>query len=1807
MNNKRIDYANIKNVTSQLKQNLAKKYNELGKINQDAGGMAVVSNPTGNSISDINTHQDGLDALFNDGVYNGNLVINGGITVDFVESAATLENRSQSVDIRLEIERILQRRGIFNQAQFRDSTNIFSTNLTIDRNTVINAPIINDPRIENAEFLGTVTGLDDIFSSGYVDIYSIESQKNIFDIHTRSLSTGVMFSYEERENGFLIMNWGTELDVFGNAWDRSYTNNFLKSEFADVLFKPKSDFADARFRIENMDVEISNKVKIKNSLDINNDLRIIGTTTGEQAIFNNLEVKETLVSKQTAQSVEVETIQFKATTNAYINLESIQSADNYDFDIIAINRMAKVYLRADRNNTSLGEENFNTINDNHIGETLSVSRIIDNQESTVADVFYRLKTIELVAGTPAENPDYIAELELTNNSIPSRVNSFNVPKILDDDALTIVDDNDNNVPIGFASYDKPAVPDAPDLSDYVSDINIVSDGNILIKAENLTLEVADKFIQRFGEVGGGGAPFIINSEATFGGESEFNGRVTFNDTVNFGSESQLIIQNARTVESTESLIGLSIGAETSLTGGIYLQNFYGTQKAYDGLIKDKDSDNWVLFSNKTRSTTPVFDPRGNTLIKGNATLELSSIIFHKEENNSTISLSIDSQTGSSDYIIPHVTNDNQGYFLMWSSNNLKWESIFKKDVNNNLSYKEGDISLGDGQNLKKMTVFGSLEVTRDVNFMQDVSTEGDIFARNLSAEGLEIEDTLNASLGIVGVTSTLVAPTVIISETLTVTNGLSGAQINTDDVISRQATIGTLTVTHSLEVDGPLNISNDTITAKDINIIDTLSLASDTSTISITGPVTGSATYILPAENGDSDGKYLRYKTEGLGTLEWALADTNRIFSGNSTISIADETISMSTSGTLALTIDSVGDVTLEKDLSAGNISADGLEIRDTLNASLGIVGVTSTLVAPTVIISETLTVTNTSANAQINTDDVISGRATIGTLTVTHSLEVDGPLNISNNIITAKDINIIDTLSLASDTSTIHITAPEVGNATYILPAVDNDVDGKYLRYQSEGTLVWAQLDSDKIFLGDSTISIANDTISMSTNGNLALTIDSVGDVTLEKDLDAGNISADGLEIESTLNASLGIVSVTSTLIAPTVIISETLTVKSELSGAQINTDDVISGQATIGTLTVTHSLEVDGPLNISNDTITAKDINIIDTLSLASDTSTISITGPVTGSATYILPAENIDSDGKYLRYKTDGLGTLEWALADTNRIFSRKSTISIADETISMSTSGTLALTIDSIGDVRVEKDLYTDEVISRQATIGTITVTHSLEVDGPLNIPNDTIRVKDINILNTLSLASDTSTIHITGPGTGNATYILPKDDLAGGRYLRYQSGGSGTLEWAQLDSDKIFIGDSTISIVTEKISMITNGNERLSIEPDGTVIIGNTISIDNIAGNYSVLNNNLDGGITNDKLLNSQITIGTTAVPLGDTITSDTIISDITDGQIPIIKLENSKITIGTNDIPLGDTLNISTLSLDVINNIPNNSITNNQLVNSAISFQNSGYPTVTTTLGGTIDRTSIIRDTQIQTIAWSYIYSTHLYDLAFGIKNATVTSTLGVVERASDRIIEGVSENAIGLELINGILPAPGSPLDERIFAFKSEGGTDIVTITTGYGSVGDAGHIPDGELRVKGDIIAFHSSDRRLKTNIKKIENSINKIKQISGVSFDWSEQYLKARNIDGYYVKQKDIGVIADEIEKVLPEIVVTRSSGYKAVKYEKITPLLIEGIKELIDDNTKLNENVNYLMKRIEKMENEKNIQDEKISAIMKKLNM
>ena len=108
---------------------------------------------------------------------------------------------------------------------------------------------------------------------------------------------------------------------------------------------------------------------------------------------------------------------------------------------------------------------------------------------------------------------------------------------------------------------------------------------------------------------------------------------------------------------------------------------------------------------------------------------------------------------------------------------------------------------------------------------------------------------------------------------------------------------------------------------------------------------------------------------------------------------------------------------------------------------------------------------------------------------------------------------------------------------------------------------------------------------------------------------------------------------------------------------------------------------------------------------------------------------------------------------------------------------------------------------------------------------------------------------------------------------------------------------------------------------------------------------------------------------------------------------------------------------------------------------------------------------------------------------------------------------------------------------------------------------VGTAPSNVGGEIRAAGDITAFYSSDSRLKYGVVPIENALQKVESISGNRYHWKEGFE-----DVHSHKGSDVGVIAQEIQNILPEVVTERDSGYLAVNYEKLVPLLIEAIKEL-----------------------------------------
>jgi len=115
------------------------------------------------------------------------------------------------------------------------------------------------------------------------------------------------------------------------------------------------------------------------------------------------------------------------------------------------------------------------------------------------------------------------------------------------------------------------------------------------------------------------------------------------------------------------------------------------------------------------------------------------------------------------------------------------------------------------------------------------------------------------------------------------------------------------------------------------------------------------------------------------------------------------------------------------------------------------------------------------------------------------------------------------------------------------------------------------------------------------------------------------------------------------------------------------------------------------------------------------------------------------------------------------------------------------------------------------------------------------------------------------------------------------------------------------------------------------------------------------------------------------------------------------------------------------------------------------------------------------------------------------------------------------------------------------------------------------------GEGYFTGNITAYYSSDISLKDNIRPIESAIFKVQQIRGVEFDWNEKSTELQQEKGH-----DVGLIAQEVEKVLPEIVQIREDGIKAIQYEKVVPLLVEAIKEQ-------QVTIENLTKRIELLEN------------------
>lgn len=150
---------------------------------------------------------------------------------------------------------------------------------------------------------------------------------------------------------------------------------------------------------------------------------------------------------------------------------------------------------------------------------------------------------------------------------------------------------------------------------------------------------------------------------------------------------------------------------------------------------------------------------------------------------------------------------------------------------------------------------------------------------------------------------------------------------------------------------------------------------------------------------------------------------------------------------------------------------------------------------------------------------------------------------------------------------------------------------------------------------------------------------------------------------------------------------------------------------------------------------------------------------------------------------------------------------------------------------------------------------------------------------------------------------------------------------------------------------------------------------------------------------------------------------------------------------------------------------------------------------------------------------------------------------------------------------------------DARLRIFNTSELNGLVIKENGY--IGMGNNAPTVRLQVTGDIIANSiagSSDARFKTDVAPISNPLQKVLALRGVNFNWNTSAFPQR----MFSDKRTLGFIAQEVEKVLPEIVQTENTaeGYKSVQYDKVVALLVEAIKEQ-------QKQINQLKKQVKKL--------------------
>jgi hypothetical protein len=477
---------------------------------------------------------------------------------------------------------------------------------------------------------------------------------------------------------------------------------------------------------------------------------------------------------------------------------------------------------------------------------------------------------------------------------------------------------------------------------------------------------------------------------------------------------------------------------------------------------------------------------------------------------------------------------------------------------------------------------------------------------------------------------------------------------------------------------------------------------------------------------------------------------------------------------------------------------------------------------------------------------------------------------------------------------------------------------------------------------------------------------------------------------------------------------------------------------------------------------------------------------------------------------------------------------------------SSFGTSSLAVTSItGSLRVSGSI---------TTIGSATAT---SFNGAINATNGVVSgssqvIAILDSLNTFSgsqLTQNTALATISGSLISSASTAKTTNDTQDIKLTNLETFTSSinTTIKSKLDADGVISGSSQITYAN--ISSIPSGIISGSSQLSGTSITDLTIiNLTTVNQTASVLfssGSNKFGDFGNDtheftgsvQVSGSLTTIGTsTATSFNGTINAT---NGVISGSSQI--LGGSGLVSGSSQVTLQSTTGFTAYDTALA------TITGSLISSASASKTTNDSQDVSITNLNSATASLLIETANLETFTSSI--------------NTTIKSKLdadGVISGSSQITAGSTTNFATDVKTrLNAETVVSGS---SQVTLSSTTGGGTSAAVQFGSLGIGMAASVTTGRIDATNDIVAFSSSDIRFKENIKPIENAIDKIRKISGNTYDWKEENKVEHGYEG-----NDVGVIAQEIEAVLPQLVQTRESGFKAVKYDKLVALLIEGIKE------------------------------------------